>query len=56
MGTVFVHALPFHLGEDGFFSIDTRLGENLAARRDDEALAPEFDPIATRRRFVARPD
>ena len=48
MGAMFIHALPFNVGEDGFFSIDARLGENLAARRDDEALAPEFDPIAHR--------
>ena len=53
MGAMFVHTLPFNVGEDGFFSIDARLGENLAARRDDEALAPEFDPIATGWRFVA---
>jgi len=52
MGAMFVHALPFNVGEDGFFSIDARLGQNLAARRDDEALAPEFDPIPTDRRFV----
>src|SRR5262245_52623000 len=55
MGAVFGHAFPFHVGEDDFFAIDARLGEYLAARRDDEALAPEFDSIATGRRLVADP-
>ena len=53
VGAVFVHPLPFHVGEDSFFAIDARLSENLAARRDDEALAPKLDPIAAGRRFVA---
>ncbi len=47
MGAVFIDALPFDIGEDGFFAVDARLSENLAARRDDEALAPELDAIAT---------
>ena len=53
MGPVFVDPVPFDVGEDDFFAIDARLGENLAARGDDEALPPELDPVATGGCFVA---
>ena len=55
MGAVFVNALPFYVGEDCFFAIDARFGQDLTTRRDDEALAPELDPVVTGRRFVADP-
>src|ERR1041384_4796214 len=49
---MFVNALPFHVSENGFFAIGTSLGQNFAARGDDEALAPELDPVAASGRFV----
>ena len=52
MSPMFVDSFPFDIGEDDFFAVDTGLGENLTTRRDDEALAPELDPISTGRRFV----
>ena len=51
MGRVRPHA-SIRCRRRWFLSIDARLGENLAARRDDKALAPEFDPISTGRRLV----
>ena len=53
VGAVFVDPLPNHVGEDGFFAIDARLGQDLAARGDDDALAPGFDPVTAGGRFVA---
>src|SRR4051812_19147592 len=49
---MFVHAVPFDLGSHDFLAIETAFRDDLAARRDDEALAPELDPITAGGRLV----
>jgi hypothetical protein len=53
MGAVLVDPLPFHLGENNFFAIHARLGQDLAARRNDEALPPKLNPFAADGHFVS---
>src|SRR5947207_4740979 len=53
VGAMFVDAVPFDFGRHDLFAIETAFRDDLAARRDDEALAPELDPIAAGGRFVA---
>src|SRR4051812_22397081 len=52
MRPLFVDAAPGDFRHDDFFAIDAPLRENLAARRDEEALPPELDSRTARRSFV----
>src|SRR6266516_7511452 len=53
MGAMFVHPIPFHVGEDNFFSIHRTFGNDFATRRRNKTLAPELDSIATLGRFMS---
>src|SRR4051794_18884474 len=53
MRALFVDAAPGDFRHDDFFAVDAAFGENLAARRDEEALPPELDSRTARRSFVA---
>src|SRR5438874_7160763 len=52
MRAILVDALPFHLGEDNFFAIDRALRDDLPAGRANETLAPKFNAIPSRWRFM----
>jgi hypothetical protein len=47
-----IDLFPFDLGKDDFFAVDATLRQDLSTRGDDETLAPELNPISTRRSLV----
>src|SRR5437016_1512954 len=52
MRPMFVHAIPFHVGNHDLFSIYRTFGNDFATRRRNKALSPKLDSVAARRRFV----
>src|SRR3954454_6297202 len=53
MRPMFVNALPIEFRGKDLLSINRTLGNDFAVRPANKALAPEFNPIAAGRRFVA---
>src|SRR3954464_2795149 len=53
MRPMLVNALPIEFRGKDLLSINRTLGNDFAVRPANKALAPEFNPIAAGRRFVA---
>src|SRR5436190_4123374 len=52
MGSRYLDAVPIDFRRHDFFPIGASFREDFAARRDDETLSPELDPVAAGRRFM----
>ena len=48
----YLDAVPIDFRRHDFFPIGASFREDFAARRDDETLSPELDPVAAGWRFV----
>src|ERR1043166_2812472 len=48
----YIDTIPVDFGHHDLFAIGAPFRDDLAARRDDEALAPELDAVAAGRRFM----
>src|SRR6478609_10248482 len=53
VGPVFVDPLPINLRGHNFFAINRTFGDDFAVWAAHETLAPEFDPVTARGRFVS---
>ena len=53
MGARDIDAVEIDFVDENFLFLNTRLGDDLARRIGDEALAPELDAVAADGRFVA---